>query len=167
MSNRSSRSQRGFTLIELVVVIVLLGILAAFALPRFVNLTNQAFNSVNRGLGGSVSSATALANTAWQAGGSPATITLQNGTVVHMNAAGWPDAIGAAAGGTAADCAALWNGILKTQTPAAAGSSCATTNCYNATATASACTYTMGGTPAGGPYTVVYSLTTGDVTISP
>ncbi|HKT72384.1 MAG TPA: prepilin-type N-terminal cleavage/methylation domain-containing protein, partial [Steroidobacteraceae bacterium] len=34
--------QRGFTLIELVVVIVVLGILAAFAVPKFMGLENQA-----------------------------------------------------------------------------------------------------------------------------
>lgn len=46
-------NRKGFTLIELVIVIVILGILAAVAIPRFVDLTGQAKNSATRGaLGG-------------------------------------------------------------------------------------------------------------------
>lgn len=54
--------QGGFTLIELVVVIVILGILAAFAIPRFVNISTQARESAVRGLAGSLRSASALAH---------------------------------------------------------------------------------------------------------
>jgi MSHA pilin protein MshA len=36
------KKQQGFTLIELVTVIIILGILAAFAIPRFINLTTEA-----------------------------------------------------------------------------------------------------------------------------
>ncbi len=53
---------RGFTLIELVVVIALLGILAAFALPRFASLESEARSATVQGLAGSLRSASAMAH---------------------------------------------------------------------------------------------------------
>ncbi len=54
------QAQRGFTLIELVMVIVILGILAAVAIPKFIDLKGDAAQAAVDGVAGSLSSAAAV-----------------------------------------------------------------------------------------------------------
>lgn len=61
-SMRPHRREAGFTLIELVVVITIVAILAATALPRFVNLQRDARIAKIQAIFGSIKSASALAH---------------------------------------------------------------------------------------------------------
>lgn len=85
------KNQRGFTLIELVVVIVVLGILAAVAVPRFIDIRSDAQISSINGLAGGVRSAAALAKAQFLVNGvsGPTTITM-DGAPVTVNASGFP-----------------------------------------------------------------------------
>jgi len=77
------KAQKGFTLIELVVVITILGILAAFAFPRFASLEVEARAATVDGLAGSLRAASALAHSLSLVG---AAIDMEGNTIAMVNA---------------------------------------------------------------------------------
>lgn len=113
-------NQKGFTIIELVVVILLLGILTATALPRFMDVSTQAHTAVVQAVQGSMQTAVALFNAAYTAQGEPAEDSAVTGFgdgSLLTNDVGFPKGNNATGitnnVGGAAECALIYSELLQ------------------------------------------------------
>lgn len=143
------RKQRGFTLIELVLVITILGILAAFAVPRFVSLSGNARAAVVNSLAGSLRAAAALAHSVALATGAGASSSISMEGVTVTMVQYYPAATADGIGKALADISGFtssYSGTTATFTPTGGSTGCQVTYTEAAANAAPTVTPTVTGT---------------------
>ncbi|MCW8906215.1 MAG: pilin, partial [Sedimenticola sp.] len=102
-------------------VILILSVLAATALPRFMDVQEDAHVAAVKGAGGGFGSAISLAHAQWVANGHTGAVNNLVGfgnDNLNMNAEGWPISITNGNANSSAGCLEVWEGIMQNPPPA-------------------------------------------------
>jgi MSHA pilin protein MshB len=162
-----AQRQSGFTLIELAAIIVMLGILGAIAIPKFIDLSSDSHRASVATAAASLQSAVTMVNMKYRARrltGAVDNLPGYGSNTVDVNTGGFPtDTAGQnTIGGNATRCSNVWSAILV-QAPTVTTSATATGFDYRATAAGQVCTFTYRRNTSV-TRTIVYNSTTGVVT---
>ncbi len=85
LSRQPRNRQQGFSLVELVIVIVILGLLAVTALPRFLNVTDDAENASVEGVAGGLATAVGFVRAQWEVDGRNNNTVILDGTSISLD----------------------------------------------------------------------------------
>ena len=86
----NSGSNKGFTILELIMVMVIVGLLAAVAMPKFASLEQDARTASYDGVRAAFTAAIQIAHSKWLAEGGAGTTVALDGATVIVNTTGWP-----------------------------------------------------------------------------
>jgi prepilin-type N-terminal cleavage/methylation domain-containing protein len=124
VKNMRKAKQQGFTIIELVVVILLLGILTATALPRFMDVTDEAHDAVVDAVRGGLLTSAALFRAQYVGKGEPLGVALadfgDDTLFPDGNGTGYPADATDGELNDETECLAVYNGLLQVGRPLAA-----------------------------------------------
>lgn len=167
---KANQTHKGFTLIELIIVISIVAILAAVALPRLMDTQENAHDSTVAGVGGAFATAVIMVRAQWIANNDAREMDAVIGYGVDDVATsgdGWPSDAGQGAGSnhnpvmaSADRCVRIWRSLLVTNAPRVAATAAADTE-YLADTNNGNCRYTYQ-RHVDEPY-ITYDARTGEV----
>lgn len=115
---RISRAEQGFTLIELVMVLVIIGVLAAAAAPKLLDLVDDANEASVQAVAGGFATATSLVRSQWLVEGKENPVDY-DGQLIYVTERGWPSSVtgpvASAASNAVSDleCREVFEGIVQ------------------------------------------------------